>query len=127
MRHRNLKGKLGRSPSHRKAMLRNMTASLLTHERIRTTIAKAKEVRKMTDKVITLGKKESLHARRQVLELIPDKKVVSKIFDILASRYSERPGGYTRIYKLGHRRGDAAEMAVIELVDAEFAEVEASK
>jgi len=127
MRHRSLKGKLGRSPSHRKAMLRNMTTSLLTHERIRTTIAKAKEVRKMTDKVITLGKKESLHARRQVLELIPDKDVVKKVFDVLASRYSDRPGGYTRIYRLGFRRGDAAEMAVIELVDAEFAEVEATK
>jgi len=124
MRHRNLKGKLGRTPSHRKAMLRNMAASLLEHERIQTTLAKAKEVRKMTDHVITLGKKESLHARRQVLELIPDKKLVKKVFDTLAPRYSERPGGYTRIYKMGYRRGDAAPLAVIELVDAEFTEAE---
>ena len=119
MRHRNLKGKLNRSPSHRKAMIRNMAASLIEHERIQTTFPKAKLVRQTVDKLITLAKKENLHARRQALQVIPNQKLVAKLFDSLASRYSTRPGGYTRIYKMGTRRGDAAPMAVIELVDSE--------
>ena len=120
MRHRKLKGKLNRTPSHRKAMLRNMTASILEHGRIQTTLAKAKEVRKMVDHVITLAKREDLHARRQVLRLIPNKTTVSKLFTDIAPQYQDRNGGFTRIYRLGQRRGDAAEMAVIELVGFEL-------
>ncbi len=122
MRHRKIKGKLNRTPSHRNAMLRNMTESIITHERIQTTLAKAKEVRKMVDQVITLAKKDDLHARRQVLSLIPNKTVVSKLFDEIAPRYKERPSGFTRIYRLGNRRGDAAEMAVISLIPADASE-----
>jgi len=124
MRHRKLKCKLNRTPSHRKAMLRNMTASIIEHGRIRTTVHKAKEVRKMVDHVITLAKKEDLHARRQVIKLIPDKQLVTKLFSELAPRYQSRAGGFTRIYRLGPRRGDAAEMAVIELVDLPVEETE---
>ncbi len=120
MRHRKIKRKLGRNSSHRSAMLKNMTASLIELERIQTTLPKAKEVQKMIDHVITLAKMEHLHARRQVLSLIPQKTTVGKLFKTLASRYSDRNGGFTRIYKLGFRRGDAAEMAIIELVDAEL-------
>jgi len=117
MRHRRIKGKLNRSPSHRRAMLRNMTASILEHGRIQTTLAKAKEVRKMVDYTINLAKREDLHSRRLVIRLIPNKMMVTKLFDEIAPRYKERSGGFTRIYRLGPRRGDAAEMAVIELVD----------
>jgi large subunit ribosomal protein L17 len=124
MRHRKRKVKLGRSMTHRRAMIHNMTASLIQHERIRTTLQKAKGIRSTVDHVITLAKREDLHARRQVLQIIPDKKLVHKLFTTLASRYSDRPGGFTRIYRLDYRKGDAAEMAVIELVDAEFAEAE---
>ncbi|MBN1356463.1 50S ribosomal protein L17 [bacterium] len=124
MRHRKQKVKLGRDASHRNAMIRNMTASLIEHERIRTTLHKAKGVRRTVDHVITLAKREDLHARRQVMEIIQDKEIVKKLFDTLASRYADRPGGFTRIYRLDNRRGDAAEMAVIELVDAEFASTE---
>lgn len=120
MRHRKLKGKLNRTPSHRKAMLRNMTTSIIEHGRIQTTLPKAKEVRKMVDHVITLAKKEDLHARRQVLRLITNKTMVAKLFDEIAPKCKDRTGGYTRIYRLGPRKGDAAEMAVIELVDLEF-------
>jgi len=127
MRHRKLKNKLGRNPSHRKAMMRNMTMALLEHERIQTTLPKAKAVRKMVDSIITLAKREDLHARRQVLELISEKKITHKLFNTLTSRYSSRPGGFTRIYRLGFRKGDAAELAVIELVDAEFAEEKPDK
>ena len=122
MRHRKLRGKLSRESSHRKAMLRNMTASLLEFERIQTTLARAKELRKFVDHVITLAKQETLHARRQVIELIPNQTVVAKLFSSLASRYSGRKGGYTRIYRLGIRRGDAAPIAVVELVDAQLRE-----
>ncbi len=119
MRHRRLKGKLGRNSSHRKAMMRNMVASLIYHERIRTTLPKAKELRKVFAHMVTLAKSETLHARRQALQVVPDRKIVAKLFDTLASRYAKRQGGYTRIYKIGTRRGDAAQMALIELVDAE--------
>jgi large subunit ribosomal protein L17 len=122
MRHQKLRGKLGLGSSHRKAMLQNMTTSLLQHERIETTITRAKEVRKMVDQVLTLAKRESLHARRQVLSIIPDKSIVKKLFGPLASRYSSRSSGFTRIYRIGERKGDAAPMAVIELIDAEVTE-----
>ena len=127
MRHRKIKFKGNMTASHRKAMFRNMTTSLLEHERIKTTVPKAKAIRGLVDHVITLAKREDLHARRQVLAIVNDKKVVAKLFDKLASRYSDRQSGFTRIYKLGIRRGDCAPMAIIELVDAELAPVESKK
>lgn len=96
-------------------MLKNMTSALLEHERIVTTLPKAKEVRKYAEKMITLGKREDLHARRQAYSFLPKKEIVRKLFDTIAPRFIERNGGYTRIYKLVNRRGDAAPMAVIEL------------
>lgn len=116
MRHRKIKGKLGRTPSHRNAMLRNMTESIITHERIQTTLPKAKEVRRLVDYVITLAKRDDLHSRRLVLRVIPNKTVVTKLFDDIAPRYKNRDGGFTAIHKIGIRRGDAAEMAVISLL-----------
>lgn len=100
-------------------MFRNMATSLLDHERIETTDAKAKELRKVVDRMITLGKRGDLHARRQALAYIRDRKVVEKLFDELSQRYSERPGGYTRIIKLRRRPGDGAPISLIELVDRE--------
>jgi large subunit ribosomal protein L17 len=100
-----------------------MSTSLFAKERIRTTLQKAKELRPFAEKLITLSKKESLHARRQVLRHVQDKAVVSKLFESISARYAQRPGGYTRIIKLGPRRGDSAEMAIIELVGAEVREV----
>ncbi|ORJ63069.1 50S ribosomal protein L17 [Geothermobacter hydrogeniphilus] len=120
MRHRKAGRRLGRNSSHRKAMLRNMVTSLLQHEKITTTDARAKELRKLAEKMITLGKRGTLHARRQVLQVIQDKKVVAKLFEQIAPRYQERPGGYTRIIKLGHRSGDNASMSIIELVEEEL-------
>jgi large subunit ribosomal protein L17 len=117
MRHRKAGRKLGRSSSHRQALLRNMVTSLLDHERIQTTDAKAKELRRFTDRMITLGKRGDLHARRQALRVIRSKEVTAKLFDELADRYRERPGGYTRVMKLGQRQGDAAPMSLIELLD----------
>ena len=117
MNHRKTGRKLGRSVAHRKALFRNMVTSLLQHEQIRTTDAKAKELRGIAERMITLGKRGTLHARRQALETIRRKDVTSKNFDELAERYRERPGGYTRVIKLGRRPGDAAEMSIIELVD----------
>ncbi len=117
MRHRKSGRTLGRTSSHRKALFRNMVTSLLDHERIQTTDAKAKELRGLADRMITLGKRGDLHARRQALAVIRDKKVTAKLFDELADRYRERPGGYTRIIKLGNRAGDAAPISIIELVD----------
>ncbi len=108
--------KLGRPTSHRVAMLRNLTTSLLNNGRIVTTETRAKELRKVAEKMITLGKRGDLHARRQALAYIYDKDVVYKLFEEIAPKYAERNGGYTRIMKLGPRRGDAAEMAIIELV-----------
>ena len=107
---------LSRYKDQRKALLRGLTADLVRHERIKTTLAKAKETRIVAEKLITHGKKGTLHHRRLALSQLPDKKVVKKVFDELAPRYSERPGGYTRIIKLGPRQGDGALMAVIELV-----------
>ncbi len=117
MRHRKGLKKLGRSSSHRQAMLRNMVTSLLDHERIQTTDAKAKELRRVAERMITLGKRGDLHARRQALSFIRSKEVTGKVFDELADRYRERPGGYTRVMKLGQRNGDAAPMSIIELLD----------
>ncbi|TVR99265.1 MAG: 50S ribosomal protein L17 [Rhodospirillales bacterium] len=117
MRHRVAGRKLGRTPSHRKAMFVNMTASLLRHEQITTTLPKAKELRRFADRMITLGKRGDLHARRQAASFLRDDAVVRKLFDSLADRYRSRPGGYTRVLKAGFRFGDNAPMAVIELVD----------
>ena len=100
-------------------MLRNMVTSLLDHEQIRTTDAKAKEVRRVAERMITLGKRGDLHARRQALSVLRDTKITAKLFDELATRYKDRPGGYTRILKLGARRGDGAEIALIELTERE--------
>lgn len=119
MRHRKAGRKLGRTTSHRKALLRNMVTDLLDKERVITTVPKAKELRRFTEKMITLGKRESLHARRRALAVIRRKEVVQKLFEDLAPRYAERRGGYTRIMRLGARRGDAAELAVIELLGNE--------
>jgi large subunit ribosomal protein L17 len=119
MRHQKSGRKLNRSASHRWALMRNLITSLLRDEKIKTTDAKAKELRRWADRVITLGKQGSLHARRQVLGIVQDKAVVRKLFDTLAPRFKDRPGGYTRIIKIGIRRGDAAPLSIIELVAGE--------
>jgi len=103
--------------SHRKAMMRNMVTSLLAHEHVNTTNAKGKELKRQAEHIITFAKRGDLHSRRQVLRHIADKSVVSKLFDELGPRYSERAGGYTRLVKIGPRRGDGAEMCIVELVD----------
>ncbi len=118
MRHRKKVAKLGRNASHRKAMLRNLATDLLRHERVTTTLSKAKAVRRVAERLVTLGKRDTLHARRHAARLIRDKDVLSKVFNELAPRYAERPGGYTRIIRLSTRAGDRAEMAVIEMVGA---------
>ena len=117
MRHRTHGRKLGRTTAHRKALFRNQLASFVESERIRTTLHKAKELRPLAEKMITHGKRGSLHARRQVGQWIPDRALVRKLFDEIAPRFAERPGGYTRIVKLGPRLGDGAEMAILEVVD----------
>lgn len=108
--------RLGHSPSHEAHLLANLAASLITEGKIRTTLPKAKAVRPLAEKLITKARRGDLHARRTVLKTITDVAVVTKLFDEVAPRYAERPGGYTRIVKLGPRRGDGAEMAIIELV-----------
>jgi len=122
MRHRLAGRKLGRTSSHRMAMLRNMVTELLDKEKITTTISKAKALRPFTEKMITLGKRGSLHARRQALSVIRKKSVVHKLFDSLGPRYADRNGGYTRIVRLGYRKGDSAERALIELVGSDVSE-----
>lgn len=117
MRHRKAGKRLGRTTSHREAMLRNMVTSLLEHERIVTTTPKAKEVRRLADRMITLAKRGDLHARRQAMAVIRSKNVVAKLFENLKNDYQDRAGGYTRIIKTGNRVGDAASMAIIELVN----------
>lgn len=117
MRHRKGLRKLNRTSSHRKAMFSNMAASLLIHEQINTTLPKAKELRRIADKMISLGKRGDLHARRQAYSYLRDEAAVAKLFDTLAARYKDRPGGYTRVLKAGFRYGDAAPMAIMELVD----------
>ena len=116
MRHKVAGRKLGRPTAHRMSMLRTMVTDLIRHESIQTTEAKAREVRRMAEKVITHGKKGTLHERRQASALLTDESVVKKVFDELGERYESRPGGYTRIIKLGPRKGDASPMAVIELL-----------
>ena len=115
MRHQKAGRKLGRESSHRVSMLRNMVTSFFDDERIETTDAKAKELRKLAEKMITLGKQGSLHARRRALAVIKDRKVVKKLFEDIAPRFQERQGGYTRIFKAGYRPGDGALLSVIEL------------
>jgi len=109
-------GKLGRNPGHRKALFRNLVTSLFKHGKIETTEAKAKEINKIADKMVTLAKRGDLHSRRLVLAYLLDETVVKDLFDNIAPRYAERSGGYTRITKIGPRRGDAAPMVIIELV-----------
>ena len=118
MRHRKAGRKLGRTTSHRKAMLRNMVTSLLKEEKIVTTDARAKELRSVAEKMITLGKRGGLHARRQADAFIRESVVTKKLFEQLSPRYGERSGGYTRIVKIGHRAGDNAPVSVIELLPA---------
>ena len=117
MRHGKAGRKLNRTASHRKAMFANMAASLITHEQIVTTLPKAKEIRPIVEKLVTLGKRGDLHARRQAISQIRDAAVVAKLFDAIASRYATRNGGYLRIMKAGFRQGDNAALAVIEFVD----------
>ena len=117
MRHGMAGRKLGVTSSHRKAMFRNMAVALLKHEQITTTLPKAKELRPVTEKLITLGKRGGQHARRQAYNELRDDRIVAKLFSSLADRYRARPGGYIRVLKAGVRYGDAADMAVIELVD----------
>jgi large subunit ribosomal protein L17 len=115
MRHRVAGRKLSRHTQHREWMFRNMVVSLLTHERIKTTLPKAKELRSWADKVITLGKKGDLHARRRAFALLRDRDVVKKLFDEIAPRFKDRVGGYTRVLKMGRRLGDAAPLSLVEL------------
>jgi large subunit ribosomal protein L17 len=109
--------KFSRSSTHRQAMFANMAAALIKHEQITTTLPKAKDLRRVVDRLITLGKRGDLHARRQALSTLRDRKMAAKLFDVLAERYKDRPGGYTRVLKAGFRYGDMAPIAVIELVD----------
>ncbi len=117
MKHRIKGKKLNRTSSHRKALFKNMAQAIIKHEQIITTLPKAKTMKPIVDKLITLGKKGSLHARRQAFSKLRDESMVAKLFETLAPRYADRNGGYTRVLKAGYRYGDAAAMAVIELVD----------
>ena len=121
MRHGKKIAKLGRTAPHRKAMLSNMMASLFINERVTTTQARAKELKRTAERVLTCAKQGDLHARRRVLRVIADKQVVAKLFDELGPRYKSRNGGYTRLIKLGPRRGDGALMSIVELVDRDGA------
>jgi large subunit ribosomal protein L17 len=120
MRHGKSGRRLGRTTSHREAMFRNLVTSFLNHEKITTTDAKAKEIRSVAEKMITLGKRGDLHSLRQAASYIREKSVVTKLFSTIAPRYKDRPGGYTRIVKLGIRQGDAASISIIELVEEEM-------
>jgi large subunit ribosomal protein L17 len=117
MRHRNQGRKLNRTPTHRGALLASLASALIKHEQIATTLPKAKELRRVTDRLITLAKRGDLHARRLAFSRIRDEAMVAKLFGILGPRYADRPGGYTRVLKAGFRYGDSAPMAIIELVD----------
>jgi len=123
MRHGKAGTRLGRNSSHRLAMIRNMVTSLFEHERIVTTTPKAKEARKIADKMMTLAKRGDLHARRQALSFMQDNSVVAKLFDVLKNDYMDRNGGYTRIIRTGNRLGDAAPMAILELVNYKEADI----
>ncbi len=124
MRHRVRGRKLGRTTAHRKALFRNQLTALFTHDRIVTTLAKAKELRPLAERMVTLAGTGTLPARRKVLTMVPDKEVVRRLFDEIAPRFTDRPGGYTRVMRLGRRRGDGAELAIIEFVDYELSEHE---
>jgi len=124
MRHRVRGRKLGRTTAHRKALFRNQLTALFTHDRIVTTLAKAKELRPLAERMVTLAGTGSLPARRKVLTMVPDKEVVRRLFEEIAPRFTDRPGGYTRVMRLGRRRGDGAELAIIEFVDYELSEHE---
>jgi large subunit ribosomal protein L17 len=119
MHHGKTGSKLGRTSSHKEAMLRNMVTSVIKHERIRTTDMKAKELRKIADKMITLGKRGTLHARRQALAVVREENLVGKLFGELAERYRNREGGYTRIVKVGYRYGDNAPVSILEFIPDE--------
>ena len=121
MRHGKVHRKLGKKPEHRKAMFANMCAALIKHEQISTTLPKAKELRPIVEKLVTLGKRGDLHARRQAVAQIRDVAMVKKLFEVLGPRYKERKGGYTRVLKAGFRYGDNAPVAVIEFVDRDEA------
>lgn len=127
MQHNRAGRKLGRTTSHRRALFRNQLASLFTHERITTTLPKAKDLRPLAEKMVTLGKRGGLHARRLALKNLPDQGAVKRLFDELAPRFASRTGGYTRILKLGRRPGDGAEMAILEFIDFDFAQRQAEK
>lgn len=127
MRHAMKHRKLGRTTSHRQAMFRNQLASLIEHGRIKTTLAKAKELRPLAERLVTRGREGTVHARRMVRQWVPDRKVVKRLFDDVSPRFTDRPGGYLRILKLGPRPGDAAEMAYLEFVDYEEAAKEEKK
>lgn len=124
MRHRVRGRKLGRTTAHRKALFRNQLTALFTHDRIVTTLAKAKELRPLAERMVTLAGSGSLPARRKILTMVSDKDVVRRLFDDIAPRFTDRPGGYTRVMRLGRRRGDGAEMAIIEFVDYDLSEHE---
>ncbi len=117
MRHAIRNRKLGRTSAHRQALFRNQVASLIEHGRIKTTLHKAKEVRRVVEKIVTRSRQDTVHARRMVRRWVPSRDLVKKLFDEIGPRFSDRPGGYTRILKLGPRVGDAAEMAILEFVD----------
>ena len=127
MRHKIAGRKLGRNPSHRRAMLRNLVTSLLEHERLVTTLPKAKEVRPLAEKMITLGKRDTLHARRQVKAYLLSDEVAKKVFDTIAPRFGDRPGGYSRIIRYRNRVGDGAEEAIIELLGSGLEESRAAR
>ena len=127
MRHKRAGSKLGRVTAHRWALFRNQLTSLVQHERITTTVAKAKALRPLADHLVTLGKRENLHARRQALALVPDTGAVRKLFDTVAARFADRRGGYTRIIRAGRRQGDGAPLAILEFVDRPEAPKEKKK
>jgi len=120
MRHQNAHRKLSRNTSHRRALLRNLVTDFLDHGRLMTTLPKAKEIRPLAEKMITLGKQDSLHARRQVQSYVLREAVAKKLFDTVAPKFADRKGGYSRIIKLGNRKGDGADMAIIELLGSEL-------
>ncbi len=126
MRHGMVNRKLGRTSAHRKAMFRNQLASLIERERIITTLPKAKELRPLIEKLVTLGKTDSVHSRRQAARVVPEDSIVQKLFGPIAARFADRQGGYTRIVKLGARRGDATEMAIIEFIGYELASADSA-
>jgi large subunit ribosomal protein L17 len=127
MRHRNEGRKLSRNTSHRRALLRNLVTSFLEHGRLMTTLPKAKEIRPLAEKMITLGKRDSLHARRQVQAYLLKEAIAKRVFDTIAPKFADRKGGYSRIIKLGYRKGDGADLAIIELLGSELEVKKAEK